>query len=100
MGIRVCKGNEFTYKGFRFLPYGKLTGIDATFRAISRRIKSDQTELRMSVYELWEGRRSWSYEDFYVTSGSWDTDLFLCLDNQKNYIPGQNELFLYEDSTG
>ena len=39
----------------------------------------------------------YSYENFYEASGDSEADIFMCIENNKIYIPGENELFLYNN---
>lgn len=85
-------GKDFEYNGYTFRPLGDK---NMSFEAACRRISSDR-ELGMSTYE-WSKGEKYNYEAFYKASGNSLSDLFLCLENGKVYIPGNNELFLFEN---
>lgn len=80
----------FSYRKYHFEPIGQISR-KISFSALSRKIKSDKT-LNFNRYE---GGNGWSYEGFYRKSTDKTADLFLCIENGKIYIPGENELFLY-----
>ena len=81
---------EFEYNGYTFRPLGKK---EMTFEEACRRIESDR-DLGISAYEWRKGDKN-NYDEFYMASGNSKSDLFLCLGNGKVYIPGNNELFLF-----
>ena len=75
-------GKDFKYNGYTFRPLGDK---NMSFEAACRRISSDR-ELGMSTYE-WSKGEKYNYEAFYKASGNSQSDLFLCLENGKVYIP-------------
>ena len=83
--------DSFEFRGYHFTAVGKLPkGYD--INEISKVISSDR-ELGMSSYD-W-AKNTYSHYSFYLASGDSQADLFLCLENGKVYLPGDNELFCY-----
>jgi hypothetical protein len=83
---------DFEYNGYTFRPIGKK---NMYFEEACRRISSDR-DLGISTYS-WSKGEKYNYDEFYKASGNSQSDLFLCLENGKVYIPGNNELFLFEN---
>ena len=81
----------FEYNHLHFVPVGNIPkGID--LKQTTENIKSDR-DMGFSKYKWAE--QTYSHEDFYKASGSSNADVFKCLENGKNYLPGENELFEY-----
>ncbi len=80
---------SFKYAGVTFTPVKRLTDKQLNLRAISPFLRSDR-KLNLSTYA-----KTYTYEDFYNACGEKYYDLFRCEDNEKIYIPCDNELFEY-----
>ena len=81
----------FKYGSYHFVPFRRFTTSEKgqNLKAFSRHLMTDP-ELGLSTYE-----KTYSFKDFYEKSHNSKCDIFKCLENQKLYIPAQNELFLY-----
>lgn len=92
---RLAENGYFLYQGFHFKPAGQFTEKDGNFFDITKRLKRD-VELGM-MEEGYSGQQkcSYSYEAFYEASPVKDADIFICLENQKEYVPCQHELQQY-----
>ena len=90
--------NSFEYGGFHFLPVRKLNkNENSDIRTLTRSIATD-VNLGFFRQDDILGRNQkypYSYEEFYEASGNSKADIFKCIENNKLYIPGENELFLY-----
>ncbi len=90
---------EFEYHGFHFIPQEHLPIEMTSLEAMSNHIRSDHN-LGFSDYE-W-GKIPYSSDDFYVAhgykvNGEYYFDTFLCKETGKVYIPGEHELFEWND---
>ena len=83
--------STFVYGGYHFVPYRQFNTNEkkATLTALTKHLRSD-AELGLCKYE-WK-KHNYSRESFYAASNS-TSDLFRCVENNKVYIPGENELF-------
>ena len=90
--------NSFEYGGYHFVPVRKLDkNENSDIRALTRSIATD---VNLGFFRTDDilGRNQkhpYSYEEFYAASSDSDADIFKCIENDKLYIPGENELFLY-----
>lgn len=84
----------FEYGGYYFRPYRKYEARDGDFYDQMQRMKSDRV-LCIATYK-W-GRCNYSHSDFYAKSGDCETDIFMCIENRKLYVPCENELFQYTE---
>ena len=84
---------RFKYLGILFEDMQQDVTTGYTLTEITNRVSSDR-ELGMSRYS-W-GKLPYSHEDFYKAAGQSTSDLFKCVKTGRIYMPGQNELFLYE----
>ena len=83
----------FEYQGYHFEAVGVLPeGIEGKDLVAQTR---SNTELHLSTYHT-EDFPKYSYDDFYAVSNAPTADVFRCLETERNYIPGENELFGYE----
>ena len=88
---------QFFYCGHHFHPLLQLDKQKVNINRLIKLLYSDQ-ELGMSTY-AWR-RLPYNYHEFYEAAnivGARNIDLFLCIENGKTYIPGENELFLIPD---
>lgn len=97
-GDDVVNENEsiFEYGGYHFVPYRQLSINEkkATLTALTKHLRSD-TELGLCKYD-WK-KHNYSHESFYAASNNSTSDLFRCVENNKVYIPGENELFEFKE---
>lgn len=84
--------NIFDYQGYHFLPVACLPEND-DFQQISKCLKSD-VNMGLSKYE-W-AQMPYSWKEFYAACGFLTIDIFYCLESHLLYIPGENELFIYQ----
>ena len=80
--------NVFEQSGKHFLPFRQLQGKEQFFDTASRLIQSE------NILD------NYSRKAFYEKSGNSKADLFLCLENDKLYIPGDKELFAWIGDRG
>lgn len=97
-GDDVVNENEsaFVYGGYHFVPYRQFSidEIKATLAVLTKHLRSD-TELGLCKYD-WK-KHTYSHKSFYAASNNSTSDLFRCVENNKLYIPGENELFEFEE---
>ena len=79
----------FEYMGFHFKPARKLTKSWDLFK-ITRHTK--RGDLGLHNYT---GGKGWNYKRFYEKSTDKMSDTFICIETDKEYIPAENELFLF-----
>ncbi len=96
----LIKSNPLTfeYGGYHFLPVGVINRTK-THEEISKKIASDKT---MGIWSAsynkiyGKGKVEYTHKGFYSACGNIFCDVFKCLENGKYYMPGANEIFLYE----
>ena len=88
------KQEQFMYYGYHFIPLRMLNYHErrAGLKKFSRYIRSNS--LGISDYN---GSCNYSYTDFYKASKESECDIFRCVEDNKLYIPGDNELFEYTE---
>ena len=95
----VIKNNPyvFEYGGYHFLPVG-VKSQSATFDSLSRNILSD-SEIRICPKNSRKSRDIGKHEfdrtEFYKACNDIPCDVFKCLETERDYIPGNRELFWY-----
>ncbi len=95
--IEAIKNNPaaFEYGNVHFVPVGV---VNDSFEKLSKNIESD---MKLGMWSVnYHGhneicKRNYSRIGFYEACGNIKCDIFKCLENGKNYIPGENEMFLY-----
>lgn len=90
--------NSFEYGGYHFVPERKFNKTEkSNIRAITRNLASDVNLGFFRNNNIFGERQKfpYSYEEFYKASGDENNDIFRCIENDKLYTPGENELFLY-----
>lgn len=92
---RLAENGYFLYQGFHFKPAGQFTEKDGDFFDITKRLKRDVELGMMETGYSGQQKYSYSYEAFYEASPVKDADIFICLENQKEYVPCQHELQQY-----
>ena len=90
----ILADGTFMYGGHIFTPYRKYEKRDGDFHAQLRRVKTDR-DIGLSTYD-WQ-KHEYSYAAFYTASGNCEADIFKCWENGKLYVPGENELFCYNE---
>ena len=92
--------NAFEYGGYHFVPIRKLSKSEnSDIRTLTRNIATD-INLGFFRHNGALGQKQkypYSYEELYAASGDSEADIFMCIENNKIYIPGENELFLYNN---
>ncbi len=96
----LIKSNPLTfeYGGYHFLPVGVINRTK-THEEISKKIASDKTMgIWSASYNKIYGKSKveYTHKGFYSACGNIFCDVFKCLENGKYYMPGVNEIFLYE----
>lgn len=87
----------YEYNTFHFRPVRKLNRSeqDMTLKQISKYLQSDVENRRF--LSLYNGG-FYRYADFYEAMDNSEADIFYCEETGENYIPGNNELFIYNES--
>lgn len=90
--------DSFEYGGYHFVPLRKLNQSEKG--DISTFMKHIATDVDLGFFSRDDvrGRKQkfpYSYEKFYEASDNSECDIFECIENNKLYIPGENELFLF-----
>lgn len=83
----------FCYGGYHFTPVRKFTKEDGDWYNISKRVASDR-DMGLCKYKDRQ-KFPYSFDGFYAASGNSSCDVFRCEENGRLYVPGTNELFLY-----
>lgn len=78
----------FKYGGKHYIPFRLLTKAESGFNFVSRNVRSENSP------------DGYSHADFYSKSTDKKCDLFLCLENNRLYLPGENELFAWDGERG
>ena len=90
--------NSFEYGGYHFVPLRQFNKTEkSNIRAITRNLATD-TDLGFFRTNDIFGRKQkypYSYENFYEATSESNADIFKCIENNKFYTPGENELFEY-----
>ena len=90
--------NSFEYGGYHFVPERKFNKTEkSNIRVITRNLASDVNLGFFRNNDIFgrEQKFPYSYEELYKASGDENSDIFRCIENDKLYTPGENELFLY-----
>jgi len=93
---------------YHFKPYRKFRKGE-----VHRRLENDSRTRKMDMQYLMRNMRSdrtlgitsydwgrcgfYSHSDFYTKSGGSEVDIFLCVENNKLYVPTESELFQYTE---
>lgn len=89
---------EFEYGGYHFIPYGFFTKRENDdFKLLNSKLRTDMA-LGFFAHDDVAGRKQkypYSYESFYTAAKDHTFDIFKCRENDKLYVPGENELFEY-----
>ena len=85
----------FVYGGYHFIPIRQFRKNEGDFFTVSPRLESDH-ELGFSKYPEWK-KIQYNYEAFYKAATDKTCDIFLCKENGRIYVPGENELFIYHE---
>ena len=92
--------NSFEYGGYHFVPVRKLNDSEknSDLHTFMKTVKTDISLGFFSRNDIpgTKQKYPYSYEKYYEASGNSKMDIFKCVENNKLYIPGENELFLYK----
>ena len=95
---KAVKGNTvFEYGGYHFLPVG-VVHATLSFEYISKHIATDKSlGLWGNAYVEHYGKNKVDYKhkEFYKACNKIPCDIFKCLENGKEYLPADHELFEY-----
>lgn len=70
------------------------------YRCLNKQELKGDFAIRHCQTDAFQNERSYNYEDFYAGSTEQECDLFLCVENGKLYLPGENYLFLWNGERG
>lgn len=84
----------FEYGGWHFTPVRPFDKSDGDFFKISRHLRTD-AEMGLCTYKE-RKKFDYSYDSFYNASTDKQCSVFRCEENGLLYVPGLNELFIYE----
>lgn len=91
--------NSFEYGDYHFVPARKLNDNEkkSDLHTFMKTVKTDISLGFFSRNDIpgTKQKYPYSYDDFYAASGDSKADIFKCIENNKLYIPGENELFQY-----
>lgn len=91
---RLCENGYFSYQGYHFKPLRQFRA-EENFGEITARLRRD-TELGIMAENYYGFQKHpYSHEEFYAASTDKTADIFLCFENQKEYIPCEYELQEY-----
>lgn len=93
--MRLRENGYFVYQGYHFKPLRQFAESEGDFFDITRRLKRDDELGMMDADYYGKQKRPYSHEEFYAASTDKEADIFLCLENQKEYVPCQHELQEY-----
>ncbi len=85
--------NVFEYAEYHFAPVGNVTDKDFEKHLVSDRVMGVWSDKYTNIYG--KGKINYSHADFYKACNNSKCDVFMCLENNKKYIPAENELFEY-----
>lgn len=90
--------NSFEYGGYHFVPERRFDKTERNnIRTITRNLATDVNLGFFRNNDIFgrEQKFPYSYEEFYNASNDKNYDIFRCIENNKLYTPGENELFEY-----
>lgn len=98
----ITADGTFYFSGYHFTPYRKFGKgeVDKPLDNDSRPWKKDaQYAMRnmRSDPDLYIGKESYTHAKFYEASCNSEADIFICAENGRLYVPGENEVFLYNE---
>lgn len=88
--------NTYKYQGYTFKPVRALTAYESaqSLKQMSDHLRSDTA--RHDVFTRYDGG-TYDYKAFYDAMRNDPADIFHCEETGLDYIPGENELFVWED---
>ena len=86
---------KFEYGGYHFIPERKFTKQENNFDYISGHIQTDTMLGFCKEGYAYESKYPYSHESFYKASGDSKCDIFRCVENNKLYIPCENDLQIF-----
>lgn len=91
---RLRESGYFLYQGYHFKPVRQFTE-EENFWEVTDRLCRD-VELGMMEADYYGlQKHPYSHKKFYAASTDKTADIFLCFENQKEYIPCEHELQQY-----
>lgn len=91
---RLRENGYFLYQGYHFKPLRQFTE-EENFWEVTDHLRRD-VELGMMEADYYGlQKHPYSHAEFYAASTDKTADIFLCLENQKEYIPCEHELQQY-----
>lgn len=91
----MSSGKTFAYGGYHFTPYRQFSKNEGDFFVLSPRLEIDKS-MGLSAYPERQ-KFPYVYEDFYAASPDKQCSIFQCAENGLLYVPGLNELFIYNE---
>jgi hypothetical protein len=108
--LEIMQDKEiFEFGGYHFKPVRQFMDneINKQLHTDSRPWKEDahyamrnmasDFSLGISSYDRKKTEAAYSVDAFYAASGDSTADIFRCIENDKLYVPGENELFRYNE---
>ncbi len=108
--LEIMRDKEvFEFGGYHFKPVRQFADreVDKQLETDSRPWKNDAQyamrnmasdfSLGISAYDWKKTETAYSIDAFYAASGDSTADIFKCIENGKLYVPGENELFRYNE---
>lgn len=88
------ESDVFEYQGYHFRPAGKLEKAEDFFQITARLRRDVELGIMQDNYGG-QKKHDYSRESFYAASTDKEADVFLCLENGKEYAPCEHELQEY-----
>lgn len=82
----------YEYGGLHFIPYCQFSDIEYSVKEVSSFLKSDRA---LGFSNFLCDCDVYSHESFYAAMNGSNMDVFYCMETDRYYLPGENELFLY-----
>lgn len=89
----------FEYAGYHFIPQGRFLKEENDFFRITKRLLSN-TELGLCNKGYPGCKKPYTHKGFYEASTDKKSDIFLCVETEKLYVPCQYELMEYTPPKG
>jgi len=90
----------FIYGGYHFVPHRKFhrRKSEKDFFAVNQKLRTDWGLGMFSDQHRAEHKTVYNYDDFYAASTDKECDIFRCIENDRLYVPGANELFEFVET--
>ncbi len=86
----------FEYQGYHFKPKRQFDPKTEDFFSVTRNLRSDAALGLFAADYNGKQKKQYSYEEFYKASTNKKADIFLCIENGKEYVPCGYELQEYK----